>query len=539
MVLLAINFQLVLGQDQDSSETKSEILNELNYGLKKMLLMLKKGEKDSAGVWFKENYFELHKHNLLTDSIITTLARENDKTIKNDLSNKYAAKDSLIDNELHFFIVNELQSIAIELGERPETILPESFIKEVEKYVIMFSQKQKFHAFFQKAINKSRKYVPLFREHFTEKGFPEELLFFIIIESGFDENAISKAGAAGMFQFMPATARQYGLEVSKKSDQRFSAIKSAEASSQYLKDLYLELGSINLALTSYNSGSGKTRSALKELTTLHERGFWAIREKSKKLAKETREYIPQIFAAIVIAKTGNPEKFGFKDPGFPVRGDYSTFIIPRSINIKKLTESLNISSEIFFSLNPDIDSNKLTTPMDVADYPLFVPTVTAERCLEFLRKKFGPKKFDGSEPVNVKQTNVPLKKKRKSNTKKRKVGYNPNFVKKTEVYNIGEEFIYYVKRANTLHLVARIFGVSEKELVKWNSLKFKSLKKGQSLKIKAPKKITKYIYEVQEKTSYRNIALQFNVNANSLKKTNNIKGQFIEKNDIVEIYSFK
>jgi len=413
-----LHFQII-AQDQDTSQVIKQPVADLTIGLKKMLSMLKQGEKEKARIWFNKNYYELHSYNLLTDSILINLAKEDEiNPLLTESVDTHAVKDSLVDIKSHHFIVKELQSIAIELGESPETILPEGFIKDVEKYVVLFSENPKYHSFFQQAINKSRKYIPLFRSHFIEKGFPKELLYFIIIESGFDENAISKVGAAGMFQFMPATARQYGLTVSKEIDERFSAFKSAKASSTYLKDLYLELGSINLALTSYNTGSGRTRSALKELTNLKERGFWAIREKSTKLAKETREYVPQIFAAIVIAKNGNPAKFNFMEPEFPGEDEYSYFILPAEINIKDLTDYLEISNETFFRLNPDLKEESLTTPKNVADYPIFVPRGSKEKCLDYLIKKLGNKKFDGTDKSNQVKTAITKRKNPKSKNKK-------------------------------------------------------------------------------------------------------------------------
>ncbi len=533
--------QFSFSQTQDSTRIEVENIDSLRAGLKSMLQMLKNGEKERAIVWFKKNYHNLHLYNLLSDSMLTALYSENQSKLNppNDGATSIVSDSVRINKKLHAFIKKELTSIATELGESPDVVLPLSFIKDVEKYVAMFSEDPGYKNFFQQALNRSRKYIPLFKDIFSEKGFPKELLYFVIIESGFDANAISKAGAAGMFQFMPATARQYGLRIDDVFDERFSAYKSAKAAANYLKDLYLELGDINLALTSYNSGSGKTRAALKELPTLKERGFWAIREKSKKLAKETREYVPQIFAAIVLAKEGNPEKFQFNEPGFPADSSYAVFFLPDKINIEHLCSALNISGEIFFKLNPDINDKRITTPENISDYPLFVPKEAEAKCRDFLIGKFGNKNFDGSD-INPKKVSIKKpKKKSKAKKRKKKPGFDLQYVREKNIINEGEEFYYVVKRANTLHLVARIFEVSEKDLMRWNNLKYKSLRKDKILKIKASKPIIKYLYEIPKKISYRMLAQQFEANANVLKKTNNFKGEFLKKGEQIIVFILK
>ena len=149
----------------------------LRSGLKQMISLLKTGEKDSALTWFRKNYYSLHKNNLLSDSVLLDLSSQI-KTqpidIKPDTLSLFQ-KD--VRNNLHEFIKQELDDISKKLMESPQKLLPDDFIDDVEKYVKKFSENPNFHQFFQKSINRSRKYIPVIEEYFIQKGFPREILF--------------------------------------------------------------------------------------------------------------------------------------------------------------------------------------------------------------------------------------------------------------------------------------------------------------------------------------------------------------------------
>lgn len=295
-----------------------------------------------------------------------------DKADVKSARSDFVSKNSF-DRELHNFIQQEIREVAIHMGEPENFKLPNDFVKEIEHYIRRYQNEAKYREFFQRALRRSRKYTPVLKHYFTEKGFPEEIMYLAFVESGFNPAAKSRSNAVGMFQFIKSTGKIYGLAINRWTDERYSPTKSAVACREYMHDLLLELGSFTLALSSYNSGAGKTRQALRQLDDFKDRSFWALREKTNVLKHETREYIPQIFATIVMAKPGNPPKFGFEDVPFPDRSVYRTVLVPRQMSLKLIAGAGNITVQDLLALNPDLDPGATVTPSRVLDYPLFVP----------------------------------------------------------------------------------------------------------------------------------------------------------------------
>lgn len=170
-------------------------------------------------------------------------------------------------------------------------------------------------------------------------GLPEELKFLPVIESAYNPSAVSRAGAAGLWQFMPSTARMYGLKINSEVDERFDVIKSTEAAARLLKDLYRKFGSWELALAAYHCGE---RCVLRA-----EGNFW---KNKYKLPKETRRYVPSFFAVLLLNRF--PNKYGLKVGSYP---ETLKFIrVDRRTPIEELLISLNLSFKEFKKLNPHI-----------------------------------------------------------------------------------------------------------------------------------------------------------------------------------------
>lgn len=506
--------------------------NSLERGLKVMVQQLKKGHKDSVSTWFKANYYQLHKFNLLEDSVLLQISnslKENRVTEQKE--------NSVVVSSDTAYIKKEIERLAIKLGEDPSTVLPDDFIADVEKYIQLFSTRPSYRNFFRNAYRQSRKYIPALKNKFIEKGLPAEVLYFVMIESSFNPNALSKAGAAGMFQFMPATGRQFGLKVNNKSDERFAIYKSAEASAAYLKELYLELGALNLALAAYNTGSGKVRAALKKLDKIDERNFWILRSKSQALYKETREYIPQIMAVMVLASNTNPEKFGFTTIPFPSDGSFKTVVVSKAVKIDAFLASVEIEKSVFFALNPDLKATEDKTPSDVTQYPLFVPVDKYEQSIRYLQKTLGKGNYDEFDIIKPTAIAKPVKRKKQ---KKNKPQFSYKKENVLEQYKLeqGDTLIYNVQRANTLRTLSRLFSISEKKILQLNNLRFKSLKRGQQLKLIAKNSVMIYSYKIESKIDYRVLAKQFNMDATFLRKTNPPKGNFYEEEAVLTIYRF-
>ena len=212
----------------------------------------------------------------------------------------------------------------------------------------------------------AQKFLPMVKEQTREHHLPQELAYLFLLESGANPEARSRANALGMWQFMPATARTYGLRVDSYVDERLDPAKSTNAALLYLKDLYGMFGCWRLALSAYNSGENKLNRVLcKEDANEYEDIC-----SSRMLKRETKEFLPRFQAITIIAK--NPEKYGFQridskrfDEKFelaPIQGSYS---------LDKLAHILGISYADLLELNPALVRG--VTPTDGSPYSIKVP----------------------------------------------------------------------------------------------------------------------------------------------------------------------
>lgn len=162
----------------------------------------------------------------------------------------------------------------------------------------------KFNKWFSAALSRGLPHLPRIREILAEAGIPQDLAYVPIVESAFNPSALSRAKARGLWQFIPSTGKQYGLKQDFFIDERSSVEKATIAAAQYLKNLYAMFGDWNLALAGYNAGEGNVQRAIRRAQT---NDFWAL-AKTRSFRAETKNYVPLIHAAIVIAKS--PESYG-------------------------------------------------------------------------------------------------------------------------------------------------------------------------------------------------------------------------------------
>lgn len=163
---------------------------------------------------------------------------------------------------------------------------------------------------FQQSLNRMDKYSGMINTKLDERQMPRELIYLALIESNFNPNAKSPVKAVGMWQFMSATARQFGLSVGQKVDERKDPAKATDAALSYLSQLHDRFGSWYLAAAAYNSGQGTVSKALKKVTgktTGTDEDFFRI---LSSLPKETQEYVPKLIAS---AKVGSdPARYGLQ-----------------------------------------------------------------------------------------------------------------------------------------------------------------------------------------------------------------------------------
>ncbi len=201
---------------------------------------------------------------------------------------------------------------------------------------------------FARSLERSGGYVERFRKIFAEEGVPQDLVYLAHIESAFQSHALSRAQARGMFQFIPGTGRRYGLTIDTWLDERADPEKACRAAASYLRDLYSEFGDWNLALASYNAGEGRIRGAIAQTGT---RDFWLLAQRST-LRPETRNYVPAIQAATVIAK--DPRRFGFAWVDLQDPVVYEVVPVPFSADLKTLAAVAQTDPAMLRNLNPDL-----------------------------------------------------------------------------------------------------------------------------------------------------------------------------------------
>ncbi|HAS16675.1 MAG TPA: hypothetical protein DCR39_01960, partial [Nitrospiraceae bacterium] len=230
---------------------------------------------------------------------------------------------------------------------------------------------------FQQWLNQAGPYVPLIKEIFKEEGIPEDLALLPLIESGFNVHARSPKRATGMWQFMASTGALYGLTINQWVDERKDPIKSTRAAARHLKDLYNTFGTWPLALASYNAGSGKVKRALIKTGSST---FWELGQ-SRTLKAETRNYIPKLMAALIIAK--NPEDFGFT---FSEKPDikYDLIEVPGGIGLHDIGQDAGVSLASLKKINPELKG--LITPFNDEYYRLRLPEGTGISFLENYNK---------------------------------------------------------------------------------------------------------------------------------------------------------
>jgi hypothetical protein len=204
-----------------------------------------------------------------------------------------------------------INAILIRFGEDNYRAPPE-MVERVEHYLNQYTGRMR--RTIAGYMERKKRFFPMIRRVFMEKNIPLELAYVSMLESGFNTTAKSHAGAVGLWQFMPATARRYGLEVSSRTDERTDPEKATHAAAAYFKDLIAVFGarsSVMLCMAAYNAGETRIINALKRIDDpVRNRDFWYLYRMGW-LAEETNEYIPQIIALMIISE--NLAEFGFEE----------------------------------------------------------------------------------------------------------------------------------------------------------------------------------------------------------------------------------
>lgn len=190
------------------------------------------------------------------------------------------------------------------------------------------------------------------RARLAREGLPEEFEFLPLIESGYSNTAVSRAGAVGMWQFVPETARDLGLRVTRFLDERRDPARATDAAARHLGQLARQFGSPLLAAAAYNAGAGRVSRALGLLPSdsggFGDRDFFRLADRGL-LAAETREYVPQLLAATIIGR--DPARFGFRVPVAAPPG-HDSVRVHRAVSLAGAARAIGVAAPELERLNP-------------------------------------------------------------------------------------------------------------------------------------------------------------------------------------------
>ncbi len=253
--------------------------------------------------------------------------------------------------------------------------IPIPLNERVLRYVELFQGR--LREYLEAGLSRGTQYLPMIQNVFRAEGLPLDLAYVPLIESAFKPTALSRAKAKGVWQFMPATGTENGLKQDWYIDERSDPEKATLAAAKYFKALFNIFDDWHLAMASYNGGPGRVQRAINRS---RRDDFWSLTSTSRYLPRETRDYVPMILAAVIIAK--NPTKYGFNV--VPTEASLTeTVLIPPAVDLRRIAEWAGISADELQRLNPEL--RRWTTPIRGAGYELEVPAGTAETIRERLK----------------------------------------------------------------------------------------------------------------------------------------------------------
>jgi membrane-bound lytic murein transglycosylase D len=235
--------------------------------------------------------------------------------------------------------------------------------------------------YYRKWVARYWRYGPVMRRILEEQGLPSDLVYLSMIESGFSPKAYSFAHAVGPWQFIRATGTRMGLTINFWVDERRDPVKSTHAAARYLRTLYATMGDWHLAWASYNAGPGKVARAIRRHNS---REFFKL-AKGRPLRWETRNYVPKLIAAAIIAKDPAAHGFGDVEP-LPLY-TYDTLDVPDSMALSSLAVACGVEEAVLLELNSEL-RRPMTPPVPdgAAPYPLRVPPGSAAACRQGLER---------------------------------------------------------------------------------------------------------------------------------------------------------
>lgn len=262
------------------------------------------------------------------------------------LLNLYNARTYLQpDNDCNMSDVNPVydKETYKERLNRLPTVIEMPYNEVVQKFIDQYSGRLRRSISYM--LGAQNFYMPIFEQALETYGLPLELRYLPVIESALNPKAVSRVGATGLWQFMLATGKAYGLEVNSLVDERCDIVKSSYAAAHYLSDLYRIFGDWNLVIAAYNAGPDNINKAIHRAKGVKD--YWEI---YPYLPKETRGYVPAFIAANYIMNYYCEHNICPMTTKLPVKTD--TIIVDRDVHFEQVSKVLGIPTDLIASLNP-------------------------------------------------------------------------------------------------------------------------------------------------------------------------------------------
>ena len=382
----------------------------------------------------------------------------------------------------------------------------------------------RLRGYLQEGLSRGARFLPMIQDVFRAEGLPLDLAYVPLVESAFKPDALSRAKAKGMWQFMRGTALENGLKHDWYIDERAEPEKATRAAAKYLKTLYNTFGDWHLALASYNGGPGRVQNAIKRSGNVKD--FWRLSASRRYLPRETRDYVPLILAAMIVAH--NPAQYGMDiEPAPAGVPNFEKVTLPVAVDLRRVAEWAGTSVQTIQDLNPEL--RRWTTPVRAKDYELKVPegsgdtvraklaegpdtasltwhTVRKGETLLSISRKLKVNRADladanylsakarvtpGQQLIVPRAPTVLLAARAENPAppiETRKT--DPVVAASVTIPNrpapetpVQSKVVYRVKRGDTLASIARVYRTSVVALKKWNSLQTSTLQVGQRLTI--------------------------------------------------------
>lgn len=328
-----------------------------------------------------------------------------------------------------------------------------------------------------KVLGLSQLYFPLIEDALAKYNIPLELKYLAIVESALNPTAISRAGAAGLWQFMPGTGKMYGLDITSYQDERFDPIKETEAACKYLRFLYNTFGDWNLALAAYNSGPGNVNKAIRRANG--RKDFWAIKQY---LPKETQGYVPAFIAVNYIMNYSTEHNI-FAKKASKSYFEIDTINVTGRVDFEIVSKSINLPIEEITYLNGTYKLKEI--PDNGKLHYLMLPVEKIGDFLAHEKEIYLASEAKRPEPEPVIADTASA---------------DGTAGQTTKVIWEDQWKTHKVKKGETLKSVSSKYGVTSSDIKKWNKLKTSTLKIGQNLKVKVKVKKTITIPKVTEAT---------------------------------------